>query len=130
MLERMSVILTNHNRSDSMISPAYCQTMARYNSWMNDRLYAVCAEIPDAQRKTDIKLFFSSIHSTLNHLLHVDMAWLSSFKNERESIPQLALGANLYEEDQSAGPARVSLGAGRSDGGPACGCRPSRSLPV
>ena len=37
--------------------------------WMNERLYAVCAEIPDEARKHDTGAFFKSIHGTLNHLL-------------------------------------------------------------
>ena len=54
-------------------------TMAQYNRWMNGRLYAVCAEIPDAERKRDRGAFFKSIHGTLNHLLLGDRLWLGRF---------------------------------------------------
>ena len=47
--------------------------MARYNEWMNSRLYALCSEIADAERKADRSLFFGSIHSTLNHLLYGEL---------------------------------------------------------
>ena len=48
--------------------------MALYNRWMNQRIYAVCAEIPDDERKRDRGAFFKSIHGTLNHLLLGDRA--------------------------------------------------------
>ena len=38
------------------------QLMAEYNHWMNQKLYAVCANIPDAKRKADMGAFFKSIH--------------------------------------------------------------------
>jgi len=58
----------------------YYQLMATYNQWMNRKLYAVCAEIPDQRRREDLGAFFKSIHGTLNHLLFGDMAWMGRFK--------------------------------------------------
>ena len=55
------------------------QTMAAYNRWMNEKLYAVCAELSDAERKLDRKAFFGSIHGTLNHLLLADKVWFGRF---------------------------------------------------
>ena len=43
--------------------------MAGYNHWMNEKLYAVCAQVSDEDRRRDRKAFFRSIHGTLNHLL-------------------------------------------------------------
>jgi uncharacterized damage-inducible protein DinB len=57
----------------------YYQLMAAYNQWMNCRLYAVCAEIPDEERRRDLGAFFKSIHGTLNHLLFGDIAWMDRF---------------------------------------------------
>ncbi len=62
-----------------MISPAYCQTMARYNAWMNEKLYACAAQLSDAQRKQNLKAFFGSLHGTFNHLMVGDGAWISRF---------------------------------------------------
>ena len=45
------------------------RTMARYNRWMNERIYKLCEKLPDAERKADRGAFFRSIHGTLNHLL-------------------------------------------------------------
>jgi uncharacterized damage-inducible protein DinB len=52
------------------------RAFARYNRWMNERLYALCATIPDEERKRDRDAFFRSIHGTLNHLVLTDRAWL------------------------------------------------------
>lgn len=53
--------------------------MAAYNQWMNQRLYAVCAGLTDAQRRQDQGAFFKSIHGTLNHLLLADKVWMGRF---------------------------------------------------
>jgi len=62
------------------------KVMARYNQWMNEKLYQVCAEIPDQERKKDLGAFFKSIHGTLNHLLYGDKAWLGRFTEHPFSI--------------------------------------------
>jgi uncharacterized damage-inducible protein DinB len=54
--------------------------MARYNSWFNQRLYAACGKLDDAQRKLDRGAFFGSIHRTLNHLVVADQIWLKRFR--------------------------------------------------
>ena len=55
-----------------MITPEYCLVMARYNRWMNERLYAVVAQIPDDERKRDRGAFFRSMHGTLTYASKVD----------------------------------------------------------
>src|SRR5687767_304726 len=55
------------------------QTMCRYNRWMNEKLYAVCATMPDELRKEDRGAFFHSMHGTLNHLLLADRIWMGRF---------------------------------------------------
>jgi uncharacterized damage-inducible protein DinB len=57
----------------------WARTFAAYNRWMNERLYALCAALPDAERKRDRGAFFRSIHGTLNHLLLADRVWLGRF---------------------------------------------------
>jgi uncharacterized damage-inducible protein DinB len=44
-----------------MITPEYVQLMARYNQWMNDKLYAACEQCSDAERKADRGAFFKSM---------------------------------------------------------------------
>ncbi|HEY9806574.1 MAG TPA: DinB family protein [Candidatus Obscuribacterales bacterium] len=70
--------------------------MAAYNQWMNQRLYAVCAEISDAERKQDRGAFFKSIHGTLNHLLYGDRAWLGRFINQ--PFAPKVIGQELYSD--------------------------------
>ena len=79
-----------------MISPDYCRTMARYTRWQNDSLYGHCANLSDEQRKADRQLFFDSIHSTLNHILWGDMAWLCRFTGEAVELP--AMGEDLFAD--------------------------------
>ena len=57
----------------------YVGTMARYNRWMNSRLYECSARLTDAERKEDVGAFFKSIHGTLNHLLVGDGVWMGRF---------------------------------------------------
>ena len=54
--------------------------LARYNRWMNTRLYACAARLDDEQRRRDRGAFFKSIHGTLNHLLVGDHLWMGRFE--------------------------------------------------
>jgi uncharacterized damage-inducible protein DinB len=55
------------------------QVLARYNRWMNEKFYAVAAELTDEERKQDRGAFFKSIHATLNHILLADRVWMGRF---------------------------------------------------
>jgi uncharacterized damage-inducible protein DinB len=79
-----------------MITREYCQLMARYNCWMNERLYALLAELPDEERKRDRGAFFGSMHGTLNHLLWGDRMWLGRFIDEPCAHP--AFGVDMFED--------------------------------
>ncbi len=70
--------------------PDYARTMSRYNRWMNEKLYAVCADLSDETRKEDRGAPFRSIHGTLNHLLLADRLWMSRFLSTRYAITSLA----------------------------------------
>lgn len=87
-----------------MISQSYCKSMAVYNSWMNDRLYEICRGLSDEERKADRGLFFKSIHSTLNHLLFADMAWLCRFTGEAIELPPM--GQDLFDDFEELAGAR------------------------
>lgn len=60
-----------------MMSPEWLGALARYNRWMNDKLYGLAATLGDEERKRDVGAFFKSIHGTLNHLLLADRVWLA-----------------------------------------------------
>ena len=55
---------------------------ARYNRWMNQRLYAACEGLTDERRKSDRGAFFKSIHHSLTHLVLADKMWLSRFATQ------------------------------------------------
>jgi uncharacterized damage-inducible protein DinB len=70
--------------------------MAAYNQWMNQRLYSVCAELSDLERRQDREVFFKSIHGTLNHLLLADKIWLGRFFGEPFHVD--SLDQELYHD--------------------------------
>lgn len=71
-------------------------TQARYNRWMNRRLYAVCARLSDEARKSDMGAFFGSVHGTLNHLLLGDRLWMGRFTGEE--VRFRSLDQKLYAD--------------------------------
>ena len=77
-----------------MVTAGYCLTLARYNEWMNSRLYALCATLPEAELRADRGAFFGSIYATLNHIAYADLAFLARFTGEPKVIPDL--GADLF----------------------------------
>ena len=77
-----------------MNTTSHIQVMARYNQWMNGKVYDLCEPLPDEQRKRDVGAFFKSIHGTLNHLLVADRIWMSRFM--RQPSPGYALADELY----------------------------------
>lgn len=72
------------------------QTLARYNTLANRRLYGACAKLSDAERKKARLAFFGSIHGTLNHIMVGDRIWLARFRGEE--VPSTGLDAILYED--------------------------------
>lgn len=72
------------------------RALSHYNRWMNERLYALCAELPDAERRRDRGAFFGSIHGTLNHLLLGDRLWLARFR--RRVFEVSSLDQELYAD--------------------------------
>ncbi len=79
-----------------MISVEYCQLLARYNRWMNERLYAAAAQLDVMERTRDRGAFFGSIERTLNHILWGDRIWLGRFIGQRFTTP--AFGADMFTE--------------------------------
>jgi uncharacterized damage-inducible protein DinB len=77
-----------------MITASHSQLMAQYNEWMNSRMYALCATLPDAELRKDRGAFFKSIYATLNHIAYGDLAFLSRFTGNPSMVPEL--GADLF----------------------------------
>lgn len=53
--------------------------LARYNEFMNGKLYAAAEQLPAAELSRDRKAFFGSIIGTLNHIAVGDTIWLKRF---------------------------------------------------
>lgn len=74
----------------------YYSTMAQYNQWMNQKIYTICAEIPENKRKENLGAFFKSIHGTLNHLLYGDKAWMGRFLEQPFYVANM--GHDMYAD--------------------------------
>ena len=81
------------------------QTLARYNTLANRKLYDACAQLSKAERTRLRPAFFKSIHGTLNHIMIGDRIWLTRF--EGGTIPSTGLDAILYEDFEALRAARV-----------------------
>ncbi|SHH66092.1 DinB family protein [Massilia sp. CF038] len=53
--------------------------LASYNRWMNEKLYAAAAALPQQALEQDRGAFFGSIIGTLNHIVAGDTIWLKRF---------------------------------------------------
>ncbi len=54
----------------------HVRLMARYNQWMNQKVYDTAAKLPDEALREDRGAFFGSVIGTLNHLMVGDLIWL------------------------------------------------------
>ena len=63
--------------------------LARYNAWMNAKLYDAAATLPPAALALDRGAFFGSIIGTLNHLVVADTIWLKRFAVHPPQHPAL-----------------------------------------
>lgn len=57
----------------------YTALMARYNTWMNEKLYALVRAMPAEAVQQDRGAFFGSIFRTLDHIASADVIWLKRF---------------------------------------------------
>lgn len=60
-----------------MITPEYCQMMARYNAWQNGQMRRACETLSEGELRADRGAFFGSVMATLNHILWGDALWMS-----------------------------------------------------
>jgi uncharacterized damage-inducible protein DinB len=95
-----------------MITLQHAHLMARYNRWMNEKIYAAAGRLTDEQRKEDCGAFFKSIHSTLNHLIWGDYIWLERFTQGTPRVkqyPKAAGGTDIYIDWDTLGTARTAM---------------------
>lgn len=92
-----------------MKSTDYVALMARYNRWMNDKLYALVRGMPAAAVHEDRKTFFGSIFGTLDHIAFSDMIWLKRFSAALGAPPALAALSPYPDATSMAVPLTTSL---------------------
>lgn len=72
----------------------HLQTLARYNLWATRRLMVAVDELPDADYRRDLGLFFKSMHGTLNHLLVAEqLVWFARFAEGASTVTALDMEA-------------------------------------
>ncbi len=84
------------------------KTLAKYNQWMNTRIYDCVATMDPMIVKRDLGAFFGSILGTLNHILVADLIWLQRIARHpmnfhslvvlQSQTPPAALNQVLHEE--------------------------------
>src|SRR6476659_11505278 len=87
-----------------MVDADYCRLLARYNHWMNERLYALVAQMEPVERTRERGAFFGSIQRTLSHLVWADRIWLARFTGAAYDVP--GYGADLYADFEALAHAR------------------------
>src|SRR5687768_6599043 len=81
------------------------QMLARYNRIANERLFAACAQLDDAEYRQRRVGSFGSIHGLLNHILLGDRRWMALFERGERATPPL--DRILYDDFVSLRNARV-----------------------
>ncbi len=93
-----------------MITPAYVQLMARYNTWQNRSLYAAAGGLSDIERRRDRGAFFGSIHATLSHLLFADQIWMHRFAGlPAPRVTSIAESTTAFENFDEMAAERVAF---------------------
>lgn len=63
--------------------------LARYNRWMNTRLYEASARLDAEAVHAARGAYFGSLFGTLHHLLAADLIWLKRFRRHAADFPSL-----------------------------------------
>lgn len=98
-----------------MITAEGCRTLARYNAWQNQSIFAAAGTLDDAARRAQRGAFFGSIAATLSHLLWADRMWLSRFGRGEAPAGGIAGSVSLYGEWEGLCAARRDMDAEIAD---------------
>jgi uncharacterized damage-inducible protein DinB len=80
----------------------YAMLMARYNCWMNEKLFALVGAMPAEELHRDRGAFFGSIFRTLDHIASADVIWLKRF-SAALGAPEALAGVVAYPDIKSLG---------------------------
>src|SRR4030095_144229 len=81
------------------------QMLARYKRIANERLFATCARLDEAEYRQRRAGSFGSIHGLLNHILLGDRRWMTLFERGDRTTPPL--DQILYDDFLSLRTARA-----------------------
>ncbi|MGR3492232.1 MAG: DinB family protein [Shimia sp.] len=95
-----------------MITPAYAQTMARYNAWQNRGLLTAFESLSDEALRAGRGAYFGSLLSTASHLLWGDCIWMSRFAGWPKPEGGIAASVDLYPTRGAWAAARAETDAG------------------
>ena len=90
-----------------MYNVDHVRLLARYNQWMNEKLYVGCRGLSEESLQRNREAFFGSIGGTLNHLLVADVLWLKRFNAHSRgynSLRAIEAMANPVALDQIMAP--------------------------
>lgn len=82
---------------------AHLHLLARYNAWMNAKVYDAAAKLPARDLAAKRGAFFDSILGTLNHIVVADTIWLKRFSTHparHSALEPLRKTANPAALDQ------------------------------
>ena len=82
------------------MTPRSAALMAKYNRWMNERVFEAAARLSAAELAADKRAFFGSILGTLNHIAVADTIWLHRYGQHRASFVTL-LGLSEFPRPTS-----------------------------
>lgn len=75
----------------------YFTRLARYHAWATHKLLVDdLAALSNDEWHRDLRLFFGSVHRTVNHLLVAETIWYARFAEN--SSPRIALDAELHAD--------------------------------
>lgn len=86
---------TTETSPEHMKSTDHIALLARYNEWMNTKLYEAAAALPPEELAADRKAFFGSLLATLNHIAVADTIWLKRIAGHPRFAAALAPVAAL-----------------------------------
>ena len=97
------------------------ELMAKYNQWMNEKIYCASVSLDDTELSEDRGAFFGSVLGTLHHILIGDTIWLKRFADHPTNFNSLeyvralpspsALSKLIYSEFDSLKDARIKMDA-------------------
>jgi uncharacterized damage-inducible protein DinB len=78
-----------------MMMKEHFELLARYNRWMNEKIYVAAGKLTHADLHADRGAYFGSVFGTLNHIHVADTLWLKRFAKHRAAFPSLRYMASL-----------------------------------